>query len=192
VIAARRRVTGAADLLLKLVLGAALAVFLFLALLPHTGLYRPETVLSGSMKPYFSPGDLVIVSPEPARDVRVGQVISYHIPVGDRHVQSHRVVQVVRAGEHPLIRTKGDANEARDPWTARLDGSTAWHVRLVVPKVGFMIVWLRDPLLRLLTVFVAPALFALVALRRIWIEPEQERAHSEEEANAAPRHASVG
>jgi signal peptidase len=192
VIAVHRSVTGAADLGLKLVLGAALTVFAFLALLPHTGLYRPETVLSGSMKPYFSPGDLVIVTPEPAQDVRVGQVISYHIPVGDQHVQSHRVVQVVRRGEHPLIRTKGDANKARDPWTARLDGSTAWQVRLVVPKFGFVIVWLRDPLLRLLTVFVAPALFALVALRRIWTDPEHEQAPSEEEAGAAPPFASTG
>ena len=42
-----------ADLALKLVLGATLAVFALLALLPHTGLYRPETVLSRSMSPYF-------------------------------------------------------------------------------------------------------------------------------------------
>jgi len=190
VIAVRRRATGAADLVLKLALGAALTVFAFLALLPHTGLYRPETVLSGSMKPYFSPGDLVIVTPEPAHAVRVGQVISYHIPVGDHHVQSHRIVKVVRAGEHPLIRTKGDANKARDPWTARLDGSTAWQVRLVVPKFGFVIVWLRDPLLRLLTVFVAPALFALIALRRIWTEPEHAQAATKEDAGAAPPFAS--
>lgn len=178
------------DLALRLGLGVALLIFLFLALLPHTGLYRPETVLSGSMRPYFSPGDMVVVTPEPLADVRVGQVISYHIPVGDHHVQSHRIVQVVRDGEHPLVRTKGDANNARDPWTARLDGSTAWRVRLVVPKVGFMIVWLRDPLLRLLTVFVAPALFALVALRRIWSEPEP--AESEEAPSATPRIAPLG
>lgn len=163
----------AADLALKLVLGAALAVFVLLALVPHTGLYRPETVLSGSMRPKFSPGDLVIVTPEPARDVRVGQVISLHIPVGDHHVQTHRVVQVLRGGAHPVIRTKGDANSARDTWTARLDGSTAWQVQLVVPKLGWLIVWLRSPWLRLLTVFIAPALFALIALRRIWNEPDQ-------------------
>jgi signal peptidase len=165
------------ELGLRVLLAAALAAFLFLALLPHTGLYRPETVLSGSMKPYFSPGDMIIVTPEPARDVRVGQVISYHIPVGDRHVQTHRVVAVVRRGEHPVVRTKGDANDVRDPWAARLDGSTAWRVRLVVPKLGWLVAWLRDPLVRLLTVFVAPGLFALVALWRIWDEPgsgEQE------------------
>ena len=172
-----------AELALRVLLAAALAAFLFLALLPHTGLYRPETVLSGSMKPYFSPGDMIIVTPEKARDVRVGQVISYHIPVGDHHVQTHRVVRVVRAGDHPIVRTKGDANNARDPWAARLDGSTAWRVRLVVPKLGWMVTWLRDPLVRLLTVFVAPGLFALVALWRIWNEPD---GGDEEEGSDAP------
>ena len=171
------------DLALRLTLGGALAVFLLLALLPHTGLYRPETVLSGSMRPYFSPGDMIVVTPEPSRDVRIGQVISYHIPVGDHHVQTHRVVQVVRGGEHPVVRTKGDANNARDPWTARLDGSTAWRVRLVVPQLGWLVTWLRDPLVRLLTVFVAPALFALIALWRIWNEPDQGE---KEEASDAP------
>jgi signal peptidase len=173
------------DVALRLVLGAALAVFVLLALLPHLGLYRPETVLSGSMKPYFSPGDMILVTPEPSRDVRVGQVISYHIPVGDHHVQTHRVVQVIRGGEHPVVRTKGDANNARDPWTARLDGSTAWHVRLVVPKLGWLVASLRDPLMRLLTVFVAPALFALVALRRIWKQPDQGESEEVSDAPAA-------
>ena len=173
-----------ADLALRLVLGAALAVFVLLALVPHLGLYRPETVLSGSMKPHFSPGDMVLVTPEPSRDVRVGQVISLHIPVGDHHVQTHRVVEVLRGGEHPVIRTKGDANNARDAWTARLDGSTAWQVRLVVPKLGWLIVWLRSPWLRLLTVFVAPALFALIALRRIWNEPDKGERNEDSDARS--------
>jgi signal peptidase len=160
-----------AEVLVRLALGVALALLLLLALIPHTGLYRPETVLSNSMKPYFGAGDLVIVTPEPVRDVRAGQVISIKIPTGDHHVQTHRVVQVVRGGAHPLIRTKGDANNARDDWTARLDGSTAWQVRLVVPKLGWLIVWLRDPLIRYFAVFLAPALFALLVLRRIWSDP---------------------
>ena len=164
----------AADLGVKLVLGFALVAFAALAQIPHTGLYRPETVLSGSMRPYFDAGDMVIVTPEPARDIRVGQVISLHIPVGDHHVQTHRVVQVLRGGEHPVIRTKGDANNSRDPWTARLDGATTWQVRVVVPRLGWLIVWLRSPWLRLLTVFVAPALFVIIALRRIWSRPDED------------------
>ena len=47
-----------ADLALRSALGAALAIFLLLALLPRTGLYRTETVLSGSMKPDFSAGEI--------------------------------------------------------------------------------------------------------------------------------------
>jgi len=164
----RRRRLALVDLALRVLLALALLVFLVLAVVPHTGWYHAETVLSGSMKPYFSPGDLIVVTREPARDVRVGQVISYHIPTGDHHVQTHRVVAVVRRGNHPLVQTKGDANEARDPWTARLNGSTVWKVRLVVPRAGSLIVWMRNPIVRIATVFLAPLLFALLALKRIW------------------------
>jgi signal peptidase I len=156
------------ELGLRLVLGLALLLFLVLGLLPHTGWYHVETVLSGSMRPAFGPGDLVVVTPEPVRDVRVGQVISYHIPVGDKHVQTHRVVRVERGGAHPVIRTKGDANQTADPWAAKLDGRTAWQVRFSVPKLGWAIVWLRGAIPRLLTVFLAPLLLALLALWRIW------------------------
>ena len=174
------------DLALRVLLGIALTALLFLALLPHTGLYRTETVLSSSMKPYFGAGDLVVVTPEPLRDVRVGQVISMHVPNGDHHVQTHRIVQVVRGGPHPVIRTKGDANDARDQFTARLDGKTAWRVRFVVPKLGWLIVWLRNPLLRVLCIFLAPAAFVLLALRRIWTDPDDGDTEEVPDAHSQP------
>lgn len=159
------------DVLTRLFLAFALLALVLLGLLPNLGWYRTETVLSGSMKPYFSPGDIVVVTPEPISDVRVGQVISYHIPVGDHHVQSHRVTKVVRGGAHPLVRTKGDANTAPDPWLARLNGTTAWQVRAVVPKAGWAIVWLRTPALRKAAIFGVPLLLALLGLWRIWRVP---------------------
>lgn len=160
-----------ADVLARLFLAFALLALVLLGLLPNLGWYRTETVLSGSMKPYFSPGDIVVVTPEATRDVRVGQVISYHIPVGDHHVQSHRVIEVVRGGAHPLVRTKGDANAAPDPWTARLNGVTAWQVRAVVPKAGWAIVWLRTPAIRRVAIFAVPLLLAILGLLRIWRVP---------------------
>ena len=175
-----------ADLALRALLVIAFTALLFLALLPHTGLYRTETVLSNSMKPHFGAGDLVVVTPEPVRNVRVGQVISIHVPQGDHHVQTHRIVEVVRGGEHPIVRTTGDANDARDQFTARLDGNTAWRVGFVVPKLGWPIVWLRNPLLRLLTVFLAPAAFVLLALRRIWTDPSDGDAEEVPDAHSQP------
>ena len=71
-------------------------------------------------------------------------MISYHIPIGDQHVQTHRIVKVLHGGEHPVVQTKGDANDSVDPWKARLDGKTAWQVRAVAPKLGWLIVWLRS------------------------------------------------
>jgi signal peptidase I len=175
-----------ADLALRALLGIALTALLLLALLPHTSLYRTETVLSNSMKPYFGAGDLLVVTPEPVPDVRVGQVVSIHVPKSDHHVQTHRIVQVVRGGEHPIVRTKGDANDARDQFAARLEGKTAWRVRLVVPKLGWAIVWLRNPLLRLLTVFLAPVAFVLLALRRIWMDPDDGDAEEVPDAHSQP------
>ena len=111
------------------------------------------------------------MTPERLADVRVGQMISYHIPVDDHHVQTHRVIAVVRRGGQTFVRTKGDANNARDPWLARLNGTTAWQVRAVVPKAGWGIVWLRSPRIRRLAVFGVPLLLALFGLWRIWRAP---------------------
>src|SRR5919201_6735122 len=127
------------DLLARGGLLVATVALVGLALLPRTGWYRPVTVLSGSMRPAFSPGDMVVLTPEPERNVRVGQVISYRIPIGDHHVQTHRVIAIVHGGAHPNVRTKGDANTAPDPWVAKLHGSTAWRVSAVLPKLGWVV-----------------------------------------------------
>jgi len=135
---------------------------------PRLGYYRSLTVLSGSMRPAFAPGDVVIVTAEPTRDVRAGQVITYAIPVGDHHVETHRVVRVVRGGDDPVVITKGDANSTADPWKAELSGPTVWRYRFRIPMLGHAIVALRDPLVHKLTVLLLPALLALYGLAQIW------------------------
>jgi signal peptidase len=148
-----------------------------LAVLPAFGLYRPMTALSGSMTPTFSPGDLVLVTPEPLTEVREGQVIAYSAPVAGHPVVTHRVVEVVTPGAAPVIRTKGDANTADDPWTARLHGDTAWHLRLVVPHAGWALRLMRTPLVHSLTVYGIPALLCLIWLSEIWRRREPDSAH---------------
>jgi signal peptidase I len=152
----------------RALLALAVALFLAIALLPRLGLYRPVTVLSGSMRPTFSPGDMVIVTPEPVSAVRVGQVISYKVPTGIHQVETHRIVRILRGGSHPVVQTQGDANNWPDPWTAKLEGTTAWRMRAVVPSLGYVVNWLRGGSLRTAAIIVAPALLALLILLEIW------------------------
>jgi signal peptidase I len=152
----------------RALLALALILFLALGVLPRLGLYRPVTVLSGSMRPTFSPGDMVIDVPEPVSAVRVGQVISYQVPVGIHQVETHRIVHILQGGPHPTIQTQGDANNYHDPWTARLEGNTAWRMVAVIPHLGYVVNFLRGPALQKAAIFVAPALLALLMISEIW------------------------
>jgi signal peptidase I len=153
---------------------SALVLMLVLGILPHTGLYRPVTVLSGSMRPAFAPGDTIFVTPERLRDVRVGQVITYSIPVDDHHVESHRVIRILKRGDDPVVITKGDANRSADPWRAELHGKVIWVERFHVPMLGRLVLWFRSPLFHKLTVFVLPILLAAYGLLRIWRAPSKD------------------
>jgi len=164
-------------------LATALGLLLVLGILPHLGIYRPVTVLSASMRPAFAPGDMIFVTPERVRDVRVGQVITYKIPIGDQHVESHRVIQVLRGGNDPVVITKGDASPSPDPWHAALHGRVLWVERFHVPLLGRLVLWLRTPLFHKLTVFVLPLLLAIYGLVRIWRTPANpDSAHAPKSA----------
>ena len=149
---------------------AAVVAAVGLGVLPHLGYYRTLTVLSASMQPTFSPGDVVIVRPEPIEQLRVGQVISYAVPVGAHQVETHRVVAILsgQGTSSPVIQTKGDNNTVVDPWQAQLHGSTIWRLEAVVPKAGYAINAMRNPTFHLLSVILIPGLLAVFAIARMW------------------------
>jgi signal peptidase I len=111
---------------------------------------------------------MVIDVPEPVSAVRVGQVISYQVPVGIHQVETHRIVHILQGGHHPTIQTQGDANNYHDPWTAKLEGNTAWRMVAVIPHLGYVVNFLRGPALQKAAIFVAPALLALLVISEIW------------------------
>src|SRR5436190_5796280 len=101
--------------------------------------WRPLTIVTGSMRPAYSPGDLIIVSPQRASAVRPGEVITFAHPRRRGRTLTHRVVNVQSglpvAPGWLAITTKGDANPAPERWTIRADG-TVGRVRAHVPGVG--------------------------------------------------------
>lgn len=153
----------------------AVVAFLTLALGPHVFGYRTATMLTGSMSPQINPGDVIVSVPKPAEDVRVGDVITYHIPVEDHRVETHRVVKVSNGEDGSIaVRTKGDANEGVDPWTATLEGDTVWELQGVVPYAGSVIRALRAPLIQGFAFWGALGGFVLLALVRIWRRSEDD------------------
>ena len=142
---------------------------------PATGHWRLLPILSGSMSPRLGVGALAVATPEPPRSVRAGQVIVYRIPVGSHRTIAHRVLEVVRGGPEPIVRTKGDANRTADPWQARLTGSTLWVVRGSVPLLGYPTIALHNG--RLLIASLLAGALALWLARLCWYRrPPQARA----------------
>ncbi len=148
----------------------AIIVFALVALGPRTGAYRVSTVLSDSMKPHWQAGDIVVTTPTAARDLKVGDVITFTAPTDERPSVTHRITALTEAGDHPVVRTKGDANEAEDSWGAvRLDGNGTVHrVERSIPKIGLGLIWLQTPVVRLVATAIVPMLLLVLILWHIW------------------------
>jgi signal peptidase len=155
--------------LVRGLVATAVVAFGFLAIGPHVFGYRTMTMLTGSMAPQIEPGDITVVTPLAVEDVTAGMAITYHIPVDDHHLVTHRVVAVERGLDGSVtVQTKGDANKAVDPWKATLQGDTAWQVEAVIPKVGSVIQALRAPVVSLVLRYGAVALLTGWVLLSIW------------------------
>jgi signal peptidase I len=161
--------------LVRAILGLAIVAFAVLAVGPHVFGYRTMTMLTSSMAPQIEPGDITIVTPIAVSEVTEGMVISYHIPVGDHSVVTHRVVSVESGPAGTVtVQTKGDANEAVDPWTAQLQGNTAYQVRAVIPEAGHLIQALRTPMIAPVLLYGAPTLLVGWLLLSIWRPTREE------------------
>ncbi|MDQ0032174.1 signal peptidase I [Arthrobacter bambusae] len=160
------------------VMVAAVAAFLFLAVGPRVLGYQTSTMLTGSMSPLINPGDVVVTVPVAVRDLKVGDIITYHIPVQDQRVETHRIIDLVVNNQGTAtVRTKGDANNGADPWTATLAGGQVDRQVFTVPYLGNAIRLLRDPVVLKVLMYGAPAALVVMVLASIWRKkPEDDDA----------------
>ncbi|MBP2269273.1 signal peptidase [Pseudarthrobacter sp. PvP004] len=160
---------------------AALA-FLMLAIGPRVLGYQTSTMLTGSMAPLINPGDVVVTVPTPITDIKVGDVITYHIPVEDHRVETHRIIEITTTADGGVaVQTKGDANNGIDPWIATLQGTTVDKQVATIPYVGNAIRTLREPIVMNTLMYGAPAILVIGMLASIWTKDPNE-ASTEEDA----------
>lgn len=122
-----------------IVVFAALAVALFVAVIPKAQHGASLTVLTQSMQPKINPGDMVAVVPQPCAKINVGDIISYHPRPNDPTLITHRVInkQVLGGGENCQFRVKGDNNTSPDKEIITKE-MVAGKVQYVIPKLGFV------------------------------------------------------
>lgn len=128
--------------------------------------YKPVAVYSGSMQPSIPVGGLAVDRAIAARDVRVGDVITFTDPYVKGRLVTHRVIDILQTPQGLAYRTKGDANPGRDPWTIRLSGQVG-RVTFTVPVAGYVLYYAHTREVRGALICLA-ALFVLVGLLR-WI-----------------------
>ena len=125
-----RRVAG---ILVLLLVVAPFAAYTAPALV---GADESYIVLTGSMEPAISPGDVVFVSAAPASTIGVGDVITFDR--GAAVPTTHRVIEVVTVDGERAFRTMGDANE--DPDSGLVSpAQVVGVVTLSVPYIGTVI-----------------------------------------------------
>ena len=110
-----------------------------------SGSWRIDPILSGSMRPGFPVGGVVVAERVPVAVLRVYDVVLFQPPWSPGTTDVHRIVQIHRHGLITTIRTKGDDNSVADPLPVRLTGRWIYEARFALPLVGYAAVWLHSP-----------------------------------------------
>ncbi len=123
--------------------------------------YRYYTVLTPSMEPHLSVGDLILVKVTDADQIQVGDVITFNPSSESDAYLTHRVTEKIEDYEGTgttCFHTKGDANDVDDSFL--IDEDRVIGIQTVcIPKLGYIIRFAQlrwyfvVPLLVLLFVF---------------------------------------
>ncbi|MEK4966448.1 MULTISPECIES: signal peptidase I [Cytobacillus] len=99
-------------------------------------------VLTGSMEPSISPGDVVVIKQSTFNQINENDVITYR---NGADFVTHRVTEVAKDESGSFFKTKGDANNTEDETKIRSEHLTG-KVEWVLPKVGSIAEFLISPI----------------------------------------------
>ena len=141
------------------------------------GTWQVNPVLSGSMRPGFSVGGVVISERIPVDKLVLRNVMVFASPDDPAKLIVHRIVLLSKSKSGQLvIRTQGDANNVRDPWTLTIKGHYAYVVRWSLPLLGYVAIAYQNNhglvLLGAGIVLIAAAAATILKQRRRGEEPD--------------------
>lgn len=103
--------------------------------------YRCFNIISPSMEPNYSVGDLIYVKQVDPEKIQEGDVITFVVNE-DLVVGTHRVVRVDRANKH--FYTKGDANQVEDGEPVHYN-NVIGVPQFSIPKLGYVSNFIQNP-----------------------------------------------
>jgi len=103
--------------------------------------YQVYTVISGSMEPTYSVGDLLYVKDVDPDTIKVGDPLTFVLNE-DLVVATHRVVRVDSENRH--FYTKGDANETEDAAPVHFN-NVIGVPEFSIPKLGYVSDFIQNP-----------------------------------------------
>jgi signal peptidase I len=136
--------------------------------------YRFYQVLTPSMEPVFTTGDMIFIKICAPEEVQVGDIITFSPNRNAKAYLTHRAVEVRPGvnGEAPVIVTRGDANNTEDPPIAgtAVVGKYVFHI----PVVGGVLQFIRENLL-LMGICIGASFVLLIFLRSYFDARKQAR-----------------
>ncbi|MBO3102189.1 signal peptidase I [Cellulomonas fengjieae] len=152
------------------------------------GLIQPLVVVSGSMEPEITTGDLLVATPVPVEDVEVGDVLSLRNDVTDRLV-THRVIEVAQHDDGSWhVRMQGDANDSPDAGEYVVTDDTVLAPSWQISGAGAALMRLTDPSVAVPLLIGVAAILALSLMPRPGSGPtggQQDVAHEPQDDDAA-------
>lgn len=154
---AARITSGLVKALVYAALCLAVLAMLAVAMAPQVSGVRFATILSDSMRPSMTTGDMIVVRPVDPRQIEAGDVILFHTPTDPSTTIAHRVVEIVDSGSGPAFVTKGDANKVEDHGAVP-SSRVLGKVQFRVPLLGYVTREMREPLVFVLVLAVPGSL----------------------------------
>ena len=176
-VAERSRVQRATRTVYRSVAALILLVVVIVEIGILLGTWRLTPVLSGSMAPGMPKGSLAMVTPIRTTSIRPGEVLVFNAPFDHDQVVAHRVHSLSDDPAGVIVQTKGDANTDVDPWQFHITEERAWHVRAVIPDLGWVAIAVTWPLTRFIVLITVTVTVALRLMRRI-LQPRPDSLRS--------------
>lgn len=122
--------------LIFIILGLGISQYILHKSPPDIFGYAPVDVLTGSMEPVFSPGDVIII--EKNADYGKNDIVTY---TDESTLITHRIIYKTEDG----YITKGDANNVADDELVKKSQIIGKYL-FTIPYVGLLRIWTKSPI----------------------------------------------